>query len=675
VLLLAGPAPASAQGWWDLNWPCRRSVTVPAFTPEKLPGHDVVVLTMPTAGQAADDCEDLRVVTPGGAEVPCRVLMVGPGDQVRIAFSPPGARDRRYYVYFGNRSAGPPKETPELRRGVLLETWRYPGGPIANLDDVQKTYDKAASQPRNFLGRDFRPSVFLGHNPFGPQNQLASRFTAWLEVRTPGVHVFACASQDASFLLVDDKVVVANGGHHPPHGDIRSRGSVTLDKGLHKLTLYHICTTGDPVVMAAWQQPGEKRIWTIPAEAFARVITAEPGPMERYGKSEGFDFLPKYGGESFVENRYYQRWSFEALAVGQPARIADFVWDFGDGQKSGRPSPEHVYLLPGEYTVTLTAKGVRGELKQSNRIFVTRPWDQVAENRLDPPIRHVQIVREYDFAALSPEATAHAILLLSRAGAGEPVKQAAMALVSGNKAAPADLMAEVMPLAEAALDPAAAARAYVKAAEMTPGPAFKARFLVRAGQITLDRLRDANEAMKLHERTIRAYGASTTDEAIRMARIGIGDVWRFRAQLEDARRTYAAAGLGADINPARLAIAKGNFARRVEDYVRKGRLDDAQESIDLWAAAIPLDKLDGYWSLLAVRKHLASGSPERAAREARTLVAVNPQSQYAPELLLLASEAYIKLTMPDESKAALRQIAEKYPESPLAAKARNVLSE
>lgn len=675
ALLLAAAAPASAQGWWNLNWTCRRAVTFPAFTPDKLPGHDVIVFTMPTAGQAADDGEDIRVVSIGGTEAPCRVLMAGPGDQVRVAFAPLNSRDRKYWVYFGNRSAGARKEALEIRRGVLLETWKYAGGPIAKLDDVRKTFDKAASKPSNFVGRGFRPSVFLGHNPFGPQNELASRFTAWFEVRTSGEHMFASSSQDASFLLVDDKLVVECGGHHPPHGDIRNRGSVTLDKGLHQLTFYHICTAGDPVAVAAWQQPGEQRIWAMPAEAFTKTIAAEPGPMERYGKSVGIDFLPKYGGESFIENRYYQRWTFESLAVGQLGRSVDFAWDFGDGQKSGRPSPEHVYLLPGEYTVTLTAKGVSGELRQTNRIFVTRPWDQVAENRLDLTSQHGQIVREYDFASLSPDATAHAIVLLDRAGATESVKRASLALVSGSKSASTDLMREAMPLAEAALDPAAAARAYIRAAEITPGPAVKAQFLVRAGQITLERLSDPNEAMKLHERAVRNYAAATTDPAIRMAKIGIGDVWRHRGKLEDARRAYASAGLGADVQPAKLAIAKGDFARHVEDYVRKGQFEDAQESIDDWAASVPLDKVEGYWSLLTARKHLTAGSPEKAAREARALVAVNPNSQYAPELLLLASEAYIKLTKPDESKAALRQIVEKYPESPLAAKAKKILGD
>ena len=669
IVLGAAALPAAAQGWWNLNWPCRRAVTVASFSPSKLPGSDVIVVTMPTAGLIADDGQDIRVVSVGGTEVPCRVLMVGPGDQVTVAFAARSSRDTRYHVYFGNRAAAPRKETLDIRRGVLLEVWRYTGGPIATLEQVRQTFERAASRPANFVGRGFRSRVFLGHNPFGPENRLASRFTAFFEVNDPGEFAFSISSQDASFLLIDEKLLVANGGHHWPQGDIRHRGSTRLDRGLHKLTLYHVCTQNNPVAVAAWQAPGEQRIWTIPASAFTGVHHAAPGAMERYGRGSGIDFLPRYGGEVFLANRYYQRWTFEALTVGQVPRSVDLLWDFGDGQKSGRPKVEHVYFTPGPYTVTLSAPKYPGALKQTNRIFVSRPWDQVAENKLDPVSLHAQIVSEYDFADLSAEGNAHAVLLLDRAAAAETVKQAALALVARDKGASGELMEEAMPLAEKALDPNQAARAYVRAAEITPGPAVKARFLVRAAQISLDRLNDPNQAMRLCQRAVRQYGPLTTDPAIRMAKVGLGDVWRVRGNLAEARRAYESAGLGGEVDPARLAIIKGDYARHVEDYVRKGLFTDARTYIDRWAANIPADKLEGYWSLLVVRKHLAAGEFDAAAREARVLVGANGASQYAPDLLLLASDALVKLKRPDEARAALRQIVQKYPESALAAQA------
>ena len=81
----------------------------------------------------------------------------------------------------------------------------------------------------------------------------------------------------------------------------------------------------------------------------------------------------------------------------------------------------------------------------------------------------------------------------------------------------------------------------------------------------------------------------------------------------------------------------------------------------------------GYWSLLVVRLNLKLKYHADAAREAMTLVKVNPASNYAPRLLLLAAEAYRKTGKGAEARSALRRIIEKYPESPLVADARAAL--
>ena len=49
-----------------------------------------------------------------------------------------------------------------------------------------------------------------------------------------------------------------------------------------------------------------------------------------------------------------------------------FEWDFGDGAKSSKRSPEHRYATPGVYAVTLTVKGSAGE-----HTVVRRGWIRV----------------------------------------------------------------------------------------------------------------------------------------------------------------------------------------------------------------------------------------------------------------------------------------------------------
>ena len=666
-VLLAAASIAGAQGWWNRNWPYRRAVTLSARTPTRLGGEDIAVVTMPTGGLIKPDGSDVRVATAGRTEVPCRTLMVGPGDQVRVAFAVRGV-GARFYVYFGNPKPPAGTKPLDIRRGVLLETWIHPGGGIQTLSQVEKVFANASK----LLGRDFRSRVFLGHNPFGPQSNIASRFTAYLRCPAAGQYRFACSSQDASFLLIDDKVVVANGGHHAPQRDIRMRGNVRLTKGLHKLTFYHVNVRDHPVAVAAWQAPGEKRIWPIPPAAYAPVLAATPGAMEQYGRGMGIDFIGRYGGETFLRNQYYQRWTFEALTVGNLGRKVDLQWDFGDGQKAASPKADHVYLLPGEYTVRLSAKTYRGVLTRTNRIFVSRPWDQVTSNRLDGVAQHGQIVGEYDFASLSAEANAHAILLLERGRASHAVRRAGEAFIA-RKEAPAGLIGQVVPMIAETMQPKQRQEAYLKAAKMTRNASVQADMTERAGRVSLRDLGDTQGAMDLFQRVLRQFAARTTGPPIRRAKIGMGDVWRARGDYEEARKAYATAGYGEKINVARLEITKGDYARHVEDYLRKGRFAYATEFIERWEMDIPLDKLEGYWSLLVVRMHVKQKQYKEAALEASTLVKVNPRSNYAARLLLLAAETYRKLGKDAEEKAALKQIVEKYPESPLAAEAAKAL--
>ncbi len=117
------------------------------------------------------------------------------------------------------------------------------------------------------------------------------------------------------------------------------------------------------------------------------------------------------------------------------------------------------------------------------------------------------------------------------------------------------------------------------------------------------------------------------------------------------------------------AILQGDMARHVEAYLRDKDYDSTEDYLNRWADAMPADKLDGYWSLLRVKAFLAQGRPSQAAAEVRTLLAVNPSSAYAPQLLMLAAEAYTKMSQAEQALAALKQLVDQYPESPLAAEA------
>jgi len=664
--LLASPAGAR-DAWWNFHWKFRRPVTVTDVPRTGLEGEEVGVVTMPTAGLIAPDGRDIRVTTARGQVVPHRVLMIGPGDTARIAFAL-RLSSAKYYVYFGRGDLPQPGKQLDIRRGVLLETWAYPGGGIANLPRVRRVFARA----RRLIGRDFRDRIFLGHNPFGPQNRLCNLFTGYLICPANGEYTFATSSRDASFLLIDGKLVVSNGGFHRPQRRASRRGRVRLSKGLHELRLYHVSTAGDPVVMAAWRPPGARRLWTIPADAFAPVRRARPGGIQQFGRAVHVDFLPVHAGETFTANRYFQRYAFQAIVGGAPATRASFQWDFGDGQRAASARCEHVYLRDGLHKVTLTVTIGGRKFTRSNRIYVSRPWDRVTVPELDAVKDHGRIVAGYDFAAADVADLAPAVVLLKRARRTKALLRAGEALVA-RSSAPAEVLREALPIYAQALvrtakDPSAAVAALLKGATMTQDPAVGADLTVRAGQVALEAGQN-DKALALFRRALKKYSALTTDACIRRARIGIGDVWRLRGDYAKAMAAYSSAAPRKRAGYEKQAVRKGDLARHVEDYLRRGMYNDAEDFLDRLEEEFPTEKLEGYSTLLRVRLALARSQPRLAAQQAEQLVRVNPRSNYAPELLLLAAGAHAKLGQVQAARTALERIVTGYPESPLAAEA------
>ena len=663
--MLIVAAVADAQVWWQNGWPHRRAVTVANHQQTNLPGDDIAVVTMPTGGLIKPDGSDLRVATAAGDPVACQVLMVGPGDQASLAFALEGLAER-YYVYFGNAQP-PPGKALEIRRGVLLEMRAYTGGGFASLEQIQKVFERS----QELVGKGMVDSVFLGLNPFGPQNRLACRFEGYFTVQTPGSYEFACTSRHDNYMLVDDKLVYQYLGRELDRTPTAQQ-KVELKGGLHKLTIYHVNSQGDPIVVAAWRGPGEKNLKPIPAQAFAPVLRAAPGPMEDYGKALTIDFLPQHDGEAFVIDRYYQRYGFTAL---QAPKIPDKVvwqWDFGDGQSAVGADVQHIYLVPGQYAVTLKAKTSAGELTRTHRVFVSRPWDRVAMQKLDAVGGYGRIVQGYDFARLDAEGNAEAAVLLDRAGLREGMLKAGAAFIARDSA-PQEKVQQVAVLCAEQLTAMGqhetAVRSLTKGAKMTNNPTVCATLLVQAGRIVLDRLDDPDRAWEMFDSTLKKYSTLTTAAAIQDARIGLGDVWRARGDYDKALKQYTDATRRGEATVERLIVIKGDLARHVEEYVRTKDFQVAGEYLDRWQRQFPIDKLEGYWSLLRAQVLAGQGRHEEAAREAEALVKVAPGSNYAPALLMLAAESYDKLKRSEDAKAARKRIAEKYPESPLAREA------
>ena len=318
------------------------------------------------------------VVAKNHKRVPARVLQLGPGDFCRLAFE---TLDKQsdYEILYGG-AAPAPDTAPKWnhRDGLLLETRQFRQCDLRRIESVREAFESA--EP---IGSDYVQQVHHACNPFSLEPApFLSRYTGQLHISKPGEYRFWTASQDCSFLLIDDKVVVKAPGRHPPLRRARpgTGGSVQLSAGPHKFEYYHAATGVDAVMAAAWAvlpQEDKPQPVVIPADVFRGDSTGRvvPGTLTTRAKKLVPDFeytlvgdVPLPDNPTALIGVSFKNTSPKSLTVKSKVR-----WDFGDGQTSDQLSPAHVYLHPGLYRVSLSVKRGSRAVETTNRIQIDRP--------------------------------------------------------------------------------------------------------------------------------------------------------------------------------------------------------------------------------------------------------------------------------------------------------------
>jgi tetratricopeptide (TPR) repeat protein len=706
---------ADTASWWDPRWPWRRLVLVsPPRT--NLPGQEAAWVEFLTHGAVKPDGSDIRVVTAAGQPVRFWVMQVGPDDRARVCFALAGPANK-YFIYYGNPQAGTVEENWRPERGVLLEGWTYRGGAIATFDLTRETFRKAGRTD----GRAFVPNIFLGHNPFGPPANYCHRYTGWLMIDRPGDYLLCTTSKDASFLLVDDQMVVQWPGQHGPVGEARYTGRIQLSRGLHKLTYDHVSVGPDGRAVAARQPPGTPAPVVIPPTAFAPITLGVSSDLDRYGTRVQADFSVEGPYESFFQDRYTFRYVFRARLSERPGAETRFEWDFGDGQAGDRENAEHVYLTPGMRTVTLTVRPGGRPSVIRNRIHVTRNWDRVVEPKLDPLDTQARLVAGYRFSEMSAADLRAAAEMLRRAGQMKTCLAVLAALPACVNQVKPEQIIEALPevytiLVSEAGQPEMAARWFQAVEAKADDPGLKAGAGALAGRVSLEELGDLRGAEQMFERVVQHYGDRTRSPAIRQARIGLGDVYLRTGRYRRAEQAYEQAGTAADFG--RMNIRVGSYARAVDDYIRRKEFQDAAVQLDRWEWDYPLEKLRGYSTLMRAtllsrqKRHahlirLVEGFPLVVVEGARPADPVDviyltvdpdklpllyridpvtgrvqsaagtafPPNAYGMEMGLLAVEAHAQLRQKDRARRELEVLIRLYPDSPLLGQARERLKE
>ena len=426
LALMLAPSAASAA-WFDNAWPYRRALEV-IWDAERAGGAELAMAEFYTAGHHKPNGDDIRVAADDGALVPSRVLMVGPGDRVRVVFALRKGQ-RKYFAYFGHADPpAPPKGTDDVayQCGLLLEVKPLAGGSIDNAQQLEAAWNRGTT----ILGRAMVREPFLGTNPVADQVRSISKLSGSLYIVQPGEYLFAAAADDRAALFIDGKPVV-----YAPHlvGDIRFNAKVTLTQGRHDFVVYHANIGGDSRLSVAWQRPDMGTVGVVNKESLGVVSYAIPGAMEQVRKTLTADFDVEYLGESYAAGHYSHRVRF---TVHKPkvTGAVEYQWDLGDGQTASGAEVEHVYLAGGGvFPIRLTARLGANADTQTTQLVIGRPLMQMAIANSaapngDEPAVHSRIVQRYALDKLPANWLLPAAMLHLRAGQLDAALAAATAL-------------------------------------------------------------------------------------------------------------------------------------------------------------------------------------------------------------------------------------------------------
>lgn len=682
--LLAASA-AAGESWWNAAWKARRIFECTG-TRSELAGDEVGVVEFRTAGLAAPDGRDVRVLARGRKLRPVKILAAGPGDFLRVAF-PLVKEVTSYHVYYGNPKAKA-TDTFSPRRGLLVESRGFRGGDVGSWRGMAGVRRRAG--PR--YGAKFVDRVYFGYNPVGPETNYVNKYTGWLKVPADGEYLFATSSDDASFLLVDGKMIAKWPGWHGAISQVRPRfsGKATLKKGLVKFEYYHVNGGGTGVAVAAWQPPGAKRARTIPAAAFAPVSRGKQKSYELRGVPAAADFEVQSVGEAYLDTTtYLVRVRFTAR-LGAAGRVPGGrpAWDFGDGQAGAGPVVEHVYIKPGTYPVKLSVNVAGSKAECAGRAGIDRDMHRATAGRSEPLTAYAAALAGYDLTRVSPHDLSILAVYYGKLDRVEPRLRVARAVLArGKEFSDRDYFAQLIfavrelrekkrgeKLRAEALAMLDAAEARFRKSKRQQG--YRAKVIRERGDIFYFYAGDLDKAYNEYDKVVTRF-RGLEDNIVRVTKIRLGDIHRERGKYEEAARRYREAEklkLTGQTG-ARDQARRGALPHIAENYFRRRKYQECERALDVWEWEYPMEKLRGYSTLVRAQLDLRRRKHEEVVKQVEVLLRVNPRTTFAGELLMVSALAHKAQRRRDLALACYKRIVEKYPESKYAERAQGYLDE
>jgi hypothetical protein len=638
--------PQCASAWFDPAWPFRREVEL-AWEAEKASGSELALAEIYTAGHHKEDGSDIRVAADDGRVVASRVLGIGPGDFVRLVFNPSKGQ-RKYHVYFGNENPPPkPKGTEDVvyHAGLLMEMRAFPGGPVNNATQIIDAFDRAKTP----IGTTMIPSLFIGRNPFGEQQQWVTRFTGIVYAPLLGEYTFAISADDRGLLMLDGHPLVFAPNNT---GDVRYQAKITLNHGLHDVTAYHVNLGNEGQLSVGWLRPDTAKFDVIGKGFFGMLYRTTTGPLEEIHKTLTADFNVEYMGEALYAGHYSNRYRFIVNAPKTQPPV--YTWDLGDGQTAEGNTVDHVYLTDGVYPIRLTARIGANADAQTTKFAAHRDYD-AEKTRIDEPAVQSKVIETFKLDKIPAAQLPWAVLLHQRSLKIDLALAATMRMA----ATPAgyDRAAGLEALRDATRDALAANRVETILKiwdSIPPDSTMQPEASKDYAQLLVWQAADFDKACK-----ILAPQAKSRDSAVQRL---YGQALVLNQKSEEGRKLLES--LAPEGPLGKQAAISGAMARTVEYYITKEDAETGEEWWDKWQRQYPAEFLEGYGVLLRVKLMEVRKAPQAAAKVAEAFALAVPHSSYAPSLLDYARRLLAQ-SNPDKSAELRKLLKQKYPEDPL----------
>ena len=674
MILLPPQQETEAAVWWNKSWKYRRKVSVILAT-QRWSDAKAVWVKFHCSGAIRKDGRDLRATDKRGRQLKCAVKGIGPGDEVLAVFEAVKG-ESEYYLYYGN-SLAKPSPVFDPKAGLILETRKRGTGNPNSWRDMQRIIKSSTY----IYGRSFWDKIYSGHNPFGPVEDFISIFSGYILAPKAGKYTFCTASDDASFMFIDNKLVCQWPGYHSAGAGLWGRfsGTIYLDKGLHPIRYYHLQAADQSACVAGWKQPGQdnKDVSLIPDWAFPGLLKGRAKMQEKVSSSVSCDFTFSVSRELICNDYEYQMVRFRGLVSGSDKKTS-----FRDGGISHERNPTHVFLAPGLFTVKFEVRegntvkaSVHHEIQA---IYAPKPGDktQVLARRL----REFQpFVKGYDIQKLLPRLFAPLWSFYWETENKKGLALLAPEILERLDDMPAERASDI---AEKVGDyflndlkkPKEALTAFGVLVRQS-GKTVKAKGLIKSGDVYLFTLEDSEKARVFYEKVLELFGTLKSSEA-RFANIRLGDIERYAGEFDAASGHYAKAEaiLLSGRLPRQLLTLRGAYAQSVESYLIRKQYEQAAKELDMWEWEFPTERLEGYSSYLRCRMNFGTKKYKEVIKEAETVVKVNPRSNYCDKLLLIEADAYVKTGDRASAIKALQRILKDYPASPLVPEIRSRIS-